>query len=363
MRVLQLLGPSTGGIRRHVAYLQHALAERGWEVTVAGPAGVMEGVGRQDAVVGVPRGVNPVQVLRSRRAVDALAAGVDVVHAHGLTPGWIAVTGRHDRPVVVTVHNLVLDEVRGRLQGPLLRWLEARLPGRVDALIAVSEEIARRFGSPANVWYIPPAGPPPRPARSREEVRAAFAIPPGAPLVVAVARLNPQKDLPTLLHALVKVRTSAGDVRALVVGEGREHAALAALARRLGLLDPPGAPALVFAGALPNAADAMAAGDVVAVTSRWESGPLVLFEAMLLGRPVVTTAVGLAPDLVDDGVTGRIVPVGDVAAVAAAITDLLVHPDEAAHMGAQGRDVAAAKVGPGPLVSAVADVYRATLSR
>jgi glycosyltransferase involved in cell wall biosynthesis len=362
-RVLQLLGPSTGGIRRHVAYLQAALGDHGWDVTVAGPEGVMAGVGRQDAVVPVPPGVNPWHLLRSRGAVRRLAAEVDVVHAHGLTPGWIAASTGPGPPVVVTVHNLVLNEVRGRYQGPVLRLLEARLPGRVDAVIAVSEGIARRLGAPPHLWVIPPAGPPPVPTQAPSELRARFGIHPGAPLIVSVARLNPQKDLPTLLRAVVAVRAALPGTRTLIVGEGRDRDALARLAAELGLLDPADAPAVVFAGPLPNGADALAAADVVAVTSRWESGPLVLFEAMLLGRPVVTTPVGLAPELVTDGLTGRMVPVGDVEALAAAITELLRDRGTAGALGDRGRAAAAAQVGPEPLVSAVADVYRATLAR
>ncbi len=86
-RVLQLLGPSSGGIRRHVAYLAGELRATGWEVRFAGPDGVLADL---DHVVPVPPGLDPRGVLRARRALRPLLAGVDVVHAHGLKPGWIA---------------------------------------------------------------------------------------------------------------------------------------------------------------------------------------------------------------------------------------------------------------------------------
>src|SRR5687767_3120966 len=82
-RVLQLLGPSTGGIRRHVGFLAERLPAVGWDVTVAGPAGVMDGVGPQQHVVGVPWG---------RRQLASAARDVDVVHAHGLKAGYLAAT-------------------------------------------------------------------------------------------------------------------------------------------------------------------------------------------------------------------------------------------------------------------------------
>lgn len=360
--MLHVLGPSTGGIRAHVGYLQTALPAHGWEVSVAGPEGVMGDAGKQDAVVPIRRRASVASLWRSRRALRRLAADVDLVHAHGLTPGWMAVLAHPDVPIVLTVHNLVLDEVRGRRKGPVLRLLEGLLPARVDAMIAISEDVARRFGAPAHTWVIPPAGPPPVPEMGRDALRARFGIDAGAPLVVSVARLNPQKDLATLLRAMVYVHGAIPDARALVIGEGREAARLRRLAAELGLLGAVGSPAVVtFGGSLGNAADALAAADVVAVTSRWESGPLVLFEAMLLGQPVVTTPVGLASQLVTERVTGRLVPVGDPKATAAAIVEVLADRQAAAEMGGRAREVAREKVGPVPLVSAVADVYRASL--
>ncbi|HAS13456.1 MAG TPA: glycosyl transferase, partial [Acidimicrobiaceae bacterium] len=110
----------------------------------------------------------------ARRALRPLLDGVDVVHAHGLKAGWLAATLRPRPPLVVSIHNLVLDEVAG-WSAPLLRRLEERLPGRADATIAISGEVARRFaGRPGadRIRVIPPAGPPPVPMRSPQQVRA-----------------------------------------------------------------------------------------------------------------------------------------------------------------------------------------------
>lgn len=130
---LQLLGPSIGGIRRHVAYLSDQLRTSGWEVRTAGPAGVLDEL---DHVVPIPNGVRPDQVLAARRALRPLLDGVDVVHAHGLKAGWVASTLRPRPPLVVSVHNLVLDDVAGRT-APLLRLLEERLPARADATLSL----------------------------------------------------------------------------------------------------------------------------------------------------------------------------------------------------------------------------------
>lgn len=350
--MLQLLGPSTGGIRRVVAALSGALEARGWEVVTAGPAGVLDGIFRQDAVVPVPGGLSPRGLQRARRALAPLLRDVDVIHAHGLKPGWVAATVRHKPPLVVSVHNLVLDEASGPA-APVLRLLEGRLPARSDRIIALSGEVADRFGDVPGLVTIPPVGDPPRPQRAVEEVRAAYGVAPGEHLLVTAARLHPQKDLPMLLDAVARLRRQVPGVRLVVAGEGPDEAALRARVTELGLDRE-----VVFAGRLPSAADELAAADAVVVSSRWESGPLVLFEAMQLGRPVVTTAVGAAPEVVRDGETGRIVPPGDAAAFADAIADVLADPAAAAAMGEAGRLAVAERHGAGAMAAATEQVYR-----
>jgi glycosyltransferase involved in cell wall biosynthesis len=244
------------------------------------------------------------------------------------------------------VHNLVLDEVAGR-RALALRALEGALPRRVDAVIAVSEEIGRRFASASNVRVIPPAGPVPVVGRDASDVRAELGVRDGEQLVVAAARLHPQKDLPTLFEAV----DGLSGVRVVVFGEGPDEAQLRAAA-----------PANVtLAGPRPGVADEIAAADLFVVSSRWESGPLVLLEAMALGRPVVTTDVGLASTVVRDGDTGRLVPVGDAGALRAAITDVLADTGDASAMGERGRVAVAATYSSDALVEQIEDVYRSVL--
>ena len=338
-RVLQLLGPSTGGIRRHVAALSTALRNRGWDVDVAAPSGVLDGA----AVVPIPTGFDPRGVVAARRALHPLVEDVDLVHAHGLKAAWVASLVRKRPPLVVTVHNLVLDEVAGRAAGKALRVLEGLLPRRVDEIIAVSKPIADRLGRGK---VVPPLGP--MPVAERDLRR------PGRRLVVAVARLHPQKDLHTLLRAAARLP----GVFVEIVGEGPLEDELHSAIAELRLEDR-----VTLCGPRPNSADHLAAADVVAVPSLWESGPLVLAEAVLLGRPVVTTPVGFASQLVEDGVSGRIVPIGDEVALAAAIAELLDDPERAAAMGEAARRRALEVLDPETLVSSVEAVYRGMLDR
>lgn len=352
-RVLLLLGPSAGGIRRHVATLRDGLRNLGWQVETAGPSGVLDGLGGVDHELAVS--TSPLTVATTARRLRTLARSFDVVHVHGLKAAVCAIAaGVHPR--VLTIHNVVLDDAAGR-GAAVLRRIERSLPGRMDRTIAVSDEIRQRFagvGADA-IHVVVPAGPTPRPDHDAASVRSRLDVG-DAPLVATVARMHPQKDLPTMLRAARRVLDQRPDTRFVVVGDGPERPTVDAEHRRLELGD-----AVQLIGARPNAADELAAADVVALSSIWEGSPLVVAEAMLLGRPVVATAVGAVPEAVVDGETGRLVAPGDDEALAAAIIDLLDHPDRARRLAAAGHAVAVERFATDVLVEAVADHYRELL--
>lgn len=330
------------------------LRQRGWTVDIAGPPGVLAGL---DHEVAVPAGLQPLAVPRAIRQLRGLLPRYDIVHAHGLTAGWIAVLARA-RPIVLTVHNVVLDEAAGRMARPL-RLLERALPRRVCHVIAVSPEIAAdvdRYAPGVPVTIVGPLGPRPQPRRAGAATRSALGVG-DAPLAVCVARLHPQKGLDVLLRAVPALVAAVPGARVAVVGEGPLLAELRRDAARLGVAD-----AVVF-GAPVHPADEMAAADVVVIPSRWESGPLVLTEAMLLDRPVVATPVGSVGELITDGDTGWLVPIGDSAALAEALAHALSDREEAARRATAGRGRAEVVADPDRRVSLVVDAYRATLDR
>jgi glycosyltransferase involved in cell wall biosynthesis len=356
-RVLELLGPSTGGIRAHVAELTRRLATRGWGVVVAGPDGVMDGVGEQDAVVAVPAGWNPLALRRARTQLRVRlgAEPFDVLHAHGLKAALVALGVRPRPPLVLTVHNLVGGTAAG-MKARVLGRVERSILRRADHVVVISDEIAAHLTGlvPAErQTFVLPVSPRRSPGRAVDEVRAEYGVGADTPLVVVVARHHPQKDLAMFLRAMVRVRAAVPGVRAVMVGDGPERAHLEAECTRLGLAD-----VVAFAGFRPNPADEMQAADVVALSSRWEGSPLVVAECLALGRPLVTTAVGTVARHLVDGVSARVVPVGDDAAFAAALVELLGDPDRAAAIGAAGQAVATSTFDPDRLVESVEQVYR-----
>jgi glycosyltransferase involved in cell wall biosynthesis len=144
----------------------------------------------------------------------------------------------------------------------------------------------------------------------------------------------------------------------LVVGDGERRAELEGLAADLGL----GA-RVRFLGWRADLDRLYADLDVVVLTSKNEGSPVALIEAMAAGRPVVSTRAGGVEDVVSDGETGRLVPVGDAAAVARAIVDLLDDPVRAASLGAAARAAVVARFGSARLLADLDGLYRRLLAR
>ncbi|HEX6257200.1 MAG TPA: glycosyltransferase [Euzebyales bacterium] len=134
------------------------------------------------------------------------------------------------------------------------------------------------------------------------------------PVFVAAGRLRPQKDFPTLIDAFHRVR-STRHARLMILGEGPDRTALEAQIRRLGLDDD-----VELHGYTDNPYRFFARATAFVLSSRWEGLPTVLIEALSCGAPVVATDCPNGPDeILAGGRYGRLVPVGDTAAIAAGL--------------------------------------------
>ena len=133
------------------------------------------------------------------------------------------------------------------------------------------------------------------------------------------------------------------DIVFLIVGDGERRAELETAARASGLGDR-----VRFLGWRADLNRLYADLDVVVLTSKNEGSPVALIEAMAAGRPVVSTRAGGVEDVVTDGETGVVVPIGDAPAVARAVVDLLEDPARAARLGAAGRASVVARFGERP---------------
>jgi glycosyltransferase involved in cell wall biosynthesis len=322
-RVAHLLGPSRGGIRRHVRYLA-AHPPAGFETLgVFGPPDLA------DYFAGLP--FTPARSpLRAR-----LPAGADVVHVHGLEAA-VATLARRTAPIVMSVHTDI--DTQGRTARSRLLHRAARLlAGRADAVIASSERVARRFPQ-ARVIY-PVTGWLPAPQRSRAEVRAELGTPPDRVVVVCVARLHPDKGLEQFVGAVV-----ASGAEGWICGDGPLQESLSRLVagtsvRLLGYRD--------------DVSEILAAADVFALPSVGEAYGIAVAEAIGAGLPVVASTAGAMPAIAGDA--GVVVPAGDAHAFADAVKDLVTDEARRRELAERARHVLLPD--PDSLVRAIGAVY------
>ena len=159
---------------------------------------------------------------------------------------------------------------------------------------------------------------------------------PGQFVVGTVGRLQDVKNQAGLVDAFAALKAmlpAQPQARLVIVGDGPLRAQLEAKVVQAGLAD-----AVTLTGARNDIADLMRGFSVFALSSIAEGTPVTLLEAMACALPVVSTAVGGIPELVQDGVTGTLVPPGDVAALASALARYAADPGLAARHGAAGRE-------------------------
>lgn len=214
------------------------------------------------------------------------------------------------------------------------RDLLARLLApRVDGVIAVSEaQLPRlqRLGYRSDaIRIVPNAVELPVVARPAQEVREALGVGAGEFLALLVAALRPEKCAELFVAAVRRAHSADRRVRGVIAGGGPELERIRALA---------GADDVVqVLGPRADVPDLMAAADVVCLSSDAEGVPMVLLEAMALGRPTVATRVGGVSEAVEDETTGLLVPTKDEPAFAAALLRLVVEPELRARLGEAGR--------------------------
>lgn len=166
----------------------------------------------------------------------------------------------------------------------------------------------------------------------RIKVRKSLGLPDEAPVIGMVANFWPVKRHVVLLQAMVKVRETLPTVHCLLMGDGSLRVKMEEMAKQSGLSG-----AISFLGSRPDVPEILSALDVFVLTSDSESFSNVIVEAMAAGKPVVTTDCGGPQEIVEDGVTGYLVPVGHALELSKKISILLKNPELAGKMGEAGR--------------------------
>jgi glycosyltransferase involved in cell wall biosynthesis len=328
-RVLELSAQAAGGVRAHIRQVSQLLAKDGHQVLLAGPSNVISPA--PDAVGGaclrtyqIDIGARPSGAdLKALRQLKQLAATVEVIHAHGLRAGALAVLAAKRLPaakrprVVVTLHNLPVGSAPTRLVGKALHLVVVK---GADYVLTVSPDLlekAKQLGLKAGEIAVVPA-----PARSLSDcagtassetdfettasldpasgpgagsgsgvdagsgcASSSAASSKAAPRVLTIARLAPQKGLDLLLEAATLIKQRGIDFTWLVAGDGPLKAQLNQQ------IDDAALPVKLL-GRREDIGALLSQADVVVQTSYWEGQPLTLREAMQAGRAIVATDVG-----------------------------------------------------------------------
>ncbi len=274
----------------------------------------------------------------------------DVVHAHwwfpnGLVGTWL---GRmSNKPLVTTLHG---SDVRLARAVAFSRPAFRHVLHRSAAVTAVSRWLASEAQEVVAA---------PKPIVAPMPVATDLFAPGGQrrpDRLLFVGRLNKQKGIETLLHALSRV---ARPIHLDVVGDGDDRDALQELARGLGIADR-----VQWHGALPQPrlVDFYRGATALVVPSVGEGLGLVAVEAQLCETPVIAFDSGGLPDIVQHDRTGILVGAIDATALAAAITSLLDRPDRGAALGAAGRLHALATFAPESVAKRYTDVYKSAIA-
>lgn len=311
------------------------------EVVVPEPGPLVERLRALDVVVHeapiAARLVNPAALAALVRVCRRVAPAI--VQSHGARSNvYVRLAGRIARvpAVVSTVHNSLFDYPVGALRRRAYVAMEVATSPLADRIVAVSGAIARdlveRYGlPPAKVVVVRNGIDADGFAGRAADVRARLGLAADDRVVVVAARMTEQKGHAHLIDALPAIAAAVPRVRCVFAGDGPLRAELEARARHRGV-----DARCLFLGARTDVADILASADVVALPSRSEGLPFAVLEAMAVGRPVVASAVGGTPEAVDDGRTGRLVPPGDVGALARAVAQVLGDPAGGRRMGERG---------------------------
>lgn len=259
--------------------------------------------------------------------------GIDLLHTHGYRSDitGFAAARIAGIPVVSTVHGWTPISLKLRGYESLDRFFLKRF----DRVLCVSrrlhDEFAAKGMQPERLLCLPNAVSVPDLAPERRHAaRKELGIPATEKLIITVGRLSPEKGLDILLTAFAALPET--NVRLVIVGDGPLLSGLIHQAGLLGVREQ-----VTFTGFAADVGRYYAAADLFVLSSLTEGTPMALLEAMAWGLPVVATAVGGVPDILQDNVNGCLVKAGNAEALAAAMAGVLGDGERAQKLGSAAR--------------------------
>jgi glycosyltransferase involved in cell wall biosynthesis len=371
---------NVGGASLHVLQLAREQLRRGHDVTVV--AGTLAAGEESMEYVADNLGVDVHRLEALRRelaprddltAIRALRRLIrerrpDVLHTHTAKAGAAgrlaaALAGRPRPRRVHTYHGHVLSGYFSPRRERLYRLIERVLARFTDVLVAVSDEVrddlvrfrvapSSRFAVVPYGFDLPPWGPADDEARAR--LRHELGLGDDTFAIGCAGRITAIKRPEDAVETLRHVRDAGVDAVLLFVGDGEDRAVTEARARTLGVDGH-----CSFVGFQQKVREWYAAMDALLLTSANEGTPVAAIEALAARRPVVATAVGGTPTVVDDGETGFLAAVGDTESLAARLVELARDPGVRAGFGARGEAAMRSRFATGRMADELEAIYRA----
>lgn len=301
----------------------------------------------------------PVYFAGMRSRADVRGARRALSYARTFRPN-VVVTQSIDAQVIghaiarrLRVPHLTVEHAGPGLRRTLHRRALLRMVApRVDRVVAVTRAQLPGLTSfgfpPSRITVIPNGTAEPAPTRERDLVRAELGARAEDVVLLMAATLRPEKRAVLFVEAVAEARRRGAPVRGVIAGAGPELERTRARAAVVG--------ATILLGERSDVPDLISAADVVCLTSVAEGLPMIVIEAMALGRPVISTAVGGISEAVSDE-TGRLVVDGTVSGYAEAIVELSGRAEARQAMGRAARERYLERY----TVDRMADAYLATL--
>lgn len=289
----------------------------------------------------------------------------DVVHTHAAKAGFVGRLAAWLAGVPVIVHTFHGHVFRGYF-GPgktqffiILERITARMS---DTIITLSDGLRRELAEEYHITRkgritVLPLGLDlvylTQMPRKTGSFRKTYNIPTDAPLVGIVGRITPIKNHSLFLEAAMKIREKLPNAHFVIVGDGETRAEIEAQVDQLGLRE-----AMTFTGWQKDVGQVYSDLDVMVISSVNEGTPVTVIEALAAGCPVVATAVGGLPDLLDHGKLGKLVE-QDATALSTAIVETLANPPD----GRKSQALMVDRYGIERLVKDLDGLYRGILAK
>ncbi len=371
MKVIHLIsGGDTGGAKTHVHSLLRGLNQHIQADIICFTDGPFVSEARELGIrVDVIPGGNPISVLNELKA-RIRAEGYDIIHCHGARGNLMGALLQRSTglPVVSTVHSDPKLDYMGRplaaaTFGVLNGWALRAIRYHIGVSDAMADLLIDRGLDPQQIFAIyngVDLEEDHTPKLSRREFLASLGLdwPEDAVIVGIAARLNPVKDIPTLLRGFAAAHAVQPRLRLIVAGDGPEEVALRQLAEELGVAD-----AVCFAGWLTDTDSFYNALDVNALTSLSETFSYAVTEGARFSLPIVSTAVGGIPYLVEHAVNGYLFQPGDHEALGRHLAALAADPSLRRRLGGRLLETVRAKYTLDRTIRDQLDIYETILRR